>query len=430
MRSLKILALFATLNTGALMIPQEASARQVSISFQLFYDELSPYGMWVDYPNYGYVWIPDVDQSFSPYGTDGRWVFTYHGWTWVSNYSWGWAPFHYGRWDYDNYYGWLWVPNDEWGPAWVTWRRSEGYYGWAPMGPGISVEFSFGREYRVPNERWIFVRDRDINRPDIDRYYVDRSTNVRIINNSTVINNTYTDESRHAKYVAGPPRDDVQKFTGTEIKPVTIREKDKPGHTLNNDQLQIYRPRVQTSNNNDRKPVPPKLVNLKEVKPISERKPGNQRRNENIPAPGKEQPSQPPNANPSDKKAAGEQPRDVNLPDKNKRNEQPIGTQSPKPSENKGKAQQPRDLNPPGKDKRNEQPIGTQSPKPSDNKGKVQKPREVNPPNKSQPPKPQDVNPNNIRGKEKQPRNIAPPDKNRKAQTLPPDTNQVKKKKK
>ena len=286
---LNIVAVVVVLIAGTWITPPRVFAQETTVSFQLFYDQLSPYGMWVDYENYGYVWIPDVDREFSPYGTDGHWVFTVDGWTWVSDYSWGWAPFHYGRWVYDDSYGWLWAPDNEWGPAWVTWRRSPGYYGWAPMGPGISIEVSFGREYRVPNERWIFVSDRYVNSPDLNRHYVDRSTNVTIINNSTVINNTYIDNSRHTTYVAGPGRDDVQKVTGAAIIPVTIRENDKPGQVLTNDQLQIYRPRLQTGAANEHKPVPAKLVNLKEVKPVSERKQGNQRRNEYPPAKGMEQ---------------------------------------------------------------------------------------------------------------------------------------------
>jgi hypothetical protein len=319
----KSFALIVILIAGVWLTPQEASA-QGSVSFQLFYDGLSPYGSWVNYPNYGYVWIPDVDREFSPYGTYGHWIFTIDGWMWVSDYPWGWAPFHYGRWAYDDYYGWLWVPNNEWGPAWVTWRRSEGYYGWAPMGPGITVEVSFGDGYRVPNEHWIFVRDRDISRPDIYRHYVDRSTNVTIIKNSKVINNTYTDKNRNTKYVAGPTRDDVQKITGTAIKPVAIRENDKPGQTLRSDQIKIYRPHVQMSNNNDHKPVPSKLVNLKEVKPVSERKPENRQRDVKstnnsekkkppgtLNPPNKGQPSQPRKVSPSGTKIKEKQSQNI-----------------------------------------------------------------------------------------------------------------------
>ena len=122
-----------------------ASAQQPDVSFQVFYDQLSPYGQWIDYPNYGYVWIPDAGSDFAPYSTRGHWIITDYGFTWVSDYDWGWAPFHYGRWDYDNYYGWFWIPDNEWGPAWVSWRRADGYYGWEPMGPGISINISFGQ---------------------------------------------------------------------------------------------------------------------------------------------------------------------------------------------------------------------------------------------------------------------------------------------
>jgi hypothetical protein len=415
---IRILALVVVLIAGALLTPPRAFAQETTVSFQLFYDQLSPYGSWVDYQNYGYVWIPDVDRGFSPYSTSGHWIYTDDGWTWVSDYPWGWAPFHYGRWAYDDSYGWLWVPNNEWGPAWVTWRRSEGYYGWAPMGPGISVEVSFGGGYRVPNERWTFVSDRDISRADIDRHYVNRSTNVTIINNSTVINNTYMDNSRHTNYVAGPARDDVQKVTGTAIRPVAIRENNKPGQSLSNDQLQIYRPQVQASNNNGHKPVPSKLVSLKEVKPISERTPGNQRQNENLPANGKGQPSQPQTAKPSDNK--GKQPQVVNPPAKSKSNEQPLGVRTAKPSSNKGKGQQTRIVNPPAKNKSKKQPSQPQTAKPSDNKGK--QPQVVNPSAKNknihQQSKPKNARQPN--GKVQSPKTTPPPDNKGKEQESQP----------
>ena len=67
------------------------------ITYQQFYDDLSPYGNWVNYQGYGYVWAP-YEQGFRPYYNNGHWVYTNYGWTWVSGYDWGWAPFHYGRW--------------------------------------------------------------------------------------------------------------------------------------------------------------------------------------------------------------------------------------------------------------------------------------------------------------------------------------------
>ena len=77
--------------------------------------------------------------DFRPYNTGGHWVWTdEYGWMWASEYAWGWAPFHYGRWVFDDYYGWMWVPGYEWSPAWVEWRTGGDYFGWAPLGPGVS----------------------------------------------------------------------------------------------------------------------------------------------------------------------------------------------------------------------------------------------------------------------------------------------------
>ncbi len=239
---------------------------QSYISFQVFYDQLNPYGQWVDYPEYGYVWIPDAGPDFMPYASMGHWILTEYGWTWVSAYDWGWAPFHYGRWDYDNYFGWFWIPDNEWGPAWVSWRSADGYYGWEPMGPGITITLSFGREYDQRHDHWVFVRDRDFDREDLNHYYVNRSENARIVRNSTIINNTYTDNSRRTTYVTGPGRDDIQKGTGHRVNSVTIQEDSRPGQKLNNGNLRIYRPQMTRNNDRGQKASPTRLVNLKDVK--------------------------------------------------------------------------------------------------------------------------------------------------------------------
>ena len=121
---------FLSLIGLGMVLNQESKAAHFhGVSFQVFYNELSPYGDWVMDPTYGYVWVPFVEQGFHPYGTNGYWEMTNFGNTWVSNYQWGWAPFHYGRWFWDDYLGWAWVPGYEWGPAWVNWRTGGGYYG-------------------------------------------------------------------------------------------------------------------------------------------------------------------------------------------------------------------------------------------------------------------------------------------------------------
>ena len=352
MRSLiKVFAVLLLWSSGAWITPNEASAQQGPVTLQVFYDALSPYGMWVNYPHYGYVWIPDRDPGFSPYATSGYWVFTDYGWTWVSDYPWGWAPFHYGRWDYDNTYGWLWVPDGEWGPAWVSWRRSPGYYGWAPLRPGISMSIAFGRDYHERNERWTFVRDRDITGRDKGRHYVDRANNAMIIRNSTLIVNTRKDNNRNATYIAGPDRDDIQKFTHTTIKSVTISETDKPGHRLNNDELHIYRPQIQRGNGNGQAPAPSKVMKLNDVKPVSERKAGN--RQEQPPAvkpPEKGLAAPPRGDNPSDK-GKEQKPSVASPPTKG----QPVQSRNVNPSNNRGKGKPPQNVAPSNKN-RKEQP--------------------------------------------------------------------------
>jgi hypothetical protein len=269
----KIFSLFLMLSLSTWISMQKASA-QVSVSFKIFYDELSPHGYWVDYPTYGYVWVPNVGDGFTPYATNGYWVFTDEGWAWVSNYSWGWAPFHYGRWYVDPTYGYMWMPDDLWGPGWVTWRMSEGYYGWAPIGPGVG--------YDVTYNNWRFVKSGYFGRTDIDNYYVSTKNNVTIINNTTVINK-------------GPDKAQVEKHLGKTITPIVIKEIRKPGQSLSNGQLEIYKPKLQ-NNLSGPKPAPTKLTDLKEIK-TSGQKPSETPINK-IKQPNKQKPSQPKQTNP------------------------------------------------------------------------------------------------------------------------------------
>ena len=101
-----------------------------------FYEELENDGRWFEHEDYGYVWTPyRIASDWRPY-TRGRWVMTdAHGWFWVSDEPFGWATYHYGRWFHDRRHGWVWVPGTRWGPAWVAWRDSDDYIGWAPLPP-------------------------------------------------------------------------------------------------------------------------------------------------------------------------------------------------------------------------------------------------------------------------------------------------------
>ena len=111
---------------------RSAPAAQVSVSIRsnpkvdMFYDDLAPYGRWVEVDGPGPVWVPyHVAADWRPYQL-GHWVYTDYGWTWASDEDWGWAVYHYGRWNFDASYGWVWAPGSEWGPAWVAWHEGGG----------------------------------------------------------------------------------------------------------------------------------------------------------------------------------------------------------------------------------------------------------------------------------------------------------------
>jgi len=213
------------------------------ITEQDFYDNLSQYGTWVTDPQYGDVWVPDAGDDFRPYATNGHWVLTDYGNTWVSDYPWGWATFHYGRWHYDDYYGWEWVPGYEWAPAWVSWRQGGGYYGWAPLMPGISLSISFGGGYNVPDRYWVCAPQAYINRPNIYNYYVPHARVVTIIHNTTIINNTYVHDNR--KYIAGPRAEDIQRYTHQRPQVYHINNATAPGAiNVRNNAVTIFRPAV------------------------------------------------------------------------------------------------------------------------------------------------------------------------------------------
>ncbi len=360
---IKTFILTLVLSSVTWIVPKTA-AGQVSVSFQIFYDDLSPYGSWVDNDDYGYVWIPDVYDGFTPYATNGHWIYTYDGWTWVSNYSWGWAPFHYGRWTYDPYYGWLWIPDNEWGPGWVSWRRSDDYYGWAPLGPGISIDISYQSGYNLPYNQWTFVRNRDFGRTNINNYYINNSNNVTIINNTTVINNTRVDNSRNVRYNSGPDRTEVERRAGKKFIPVTIKESNKPGQKLYNGELQIYRPRMEKNNTTGQKPAPSKVVILKDVKPVRERNTEIQPQKENPLIREQQRTDQKPN-NPPVKEQQRTDRKPNNLPVKEqqqtdrKPNNPPVKEQQPtdrKPNNPPVKEQQPTQRKP------NNPPVKEQQP--------------------------------------------------------------------
>ena len=239
MKSIKTYSiLIALIAFIASAIPYNKVSAQVqaSVSFDVFYNELSPYGQWDRDPSYGDIWFPRAEANFRPYGTNGYWTMTEYGNTWVSEYDWGWAPFHYGRWVYTNYRGWGWIPGYEWGPAWVDWRSGGGYYGWAPMAPSVGVSVSIGA---LPLNLWVFLPTRRIYDRYIHRHWSYGQRN--IYNRTTIINNTYIVNNN--RYYGGPARRDIERNIGRRVEVRNIRIADHPGRTqVDKRSVSLYRP--------------------------------------------------------------------------------------------------------------------------------------------------------------------------------------------
>jgi hypothetical protein len=201
-----------------------------------FYDQLSPYGSWVQLEGVGWCWQPRVvviNRSWQPYCDSGHWIWTDAGWCWVSDYSWGWAPFHYGRWHQHARCGWVWLPDRAWGPAWVAWRSEGDHCGWAPLPPhsefvvgvgwrfngvAVGVNFDFG----LRPQHFTFVALHDFNQHDLGHRRLPPTEVTRIYNHTTVINNYTVNNKTVINQGIGVQR--VAAATHTEIRPVPIRD--------------------------------------------------------------------------------------------------------------------------------------------------------------------------------------------------------------
>ena len=156
-----------------------ATARDRVVDLDPFYEQLEPYGQWFEHPVWGTVWRPRVDQDWRPYAR-GMWLYTDEfGWYWEAEEPWGWATFHYGRWLIAEDGAWIWLPDNEWGPAWVAWRASDEFVGWAPLPPdahwGADGELLFDAAfYSAPRYHsvWCFVRPHQLILTGLHRYLV------------------------------------------------------------------------------------------------------------------------------------------------------------------------------------------------------------------------------------------------------------------
>ncbi len=185
--------------------------------------ELSWNGEWIDTPEYGTVWQPQhVSDDWQPY-LYGRWVWTDAGWAWASDEPFGWAVYHYGQWAFSPAVGWLWIPGSVWAPAWVSWRWTDGYAAWCPLGPHRTA-YQAGLWVVVPSRRFLEpVRHNVVPLRQRPGWPLPARTEPR----------------------AGPPVAAVERAVGRAVRPLPIHDGPTPGSTrAGSGGVTVYRPRT------------------------------------------------------------------------------------------------------------------------------------------------------------------------------------------
>jgi hypothetical protein len=227
--------------------PQEAS-------YDVFYDRLQSDGQWFNDESYGYVWQPNTassDQTWRPY-SEGRWVYTDRGWTWLSSEKFGWATYHYGRWAKLSDRGWVWVPGDQWAPAWVSWRESDDYIGWAPLPPEaqsdqeVKIESWADNYYNIGPSAYVFLKATDLGNDNYRDFMASPRDSIDFISRTKNVTNIY--DGRDGVFDGGPDYDQLIERSKVKIDKFRLNyvQQNSPqsqfGATARGDQLQVLAP--------------------------------------------------------------------------------------------------------------------------------------------------------------------------------------------
>ncbi|MDB5174339.1 MAG: hypothetical protein JWN51_3112 [Phycisphaerales bacterium] len=211
---------------------------------EYFYDDLVPYGQWIDVPDYGPCWQPyNVPPDWRPY-TVGYWSYTDDvGWLWVSDEPFGWCCFHYGRWAFVTGFGWCWVPGREWAGAWVVWRYGGGYVGWAPLPPARRGWAEVVEIVDPPFWAFIFVEERYVGDRRLREHIEPVTRNVTLIN---VTKNVTRYEVVNGRYVNhGVDVRTIERRIGRPIPRVRVTDVASPRQVgVRGDEVMIHRPQI------------------------------------------------------------------------------------------------------------------------------------------------------------------------------------------
>jgi hypothetical protein len=227
--------------------------------YSLFYDQLASQGRWFDVSGYGYCWRPTITMPrWRPY-LDGCWMWSSLGWTWQSNEPFGWIVYHYGRWVNLSRYGWVWVPGSEWAPAWVAWRQSRDYVGWAPLppdrGPCSGVYRDCDSHYNLGPTSYTFITTNHFVQPSYTTVCAPVTYNTSIFQSSVNVTQIVRCDDRKRPNVfmhhGGPPRAQMEQACARPVQQVQVQ-------TTSADQI----PRSRPGHHRGERPSQPVIVDL------------------------------------------------------------------------------------------------------------------------------------------------------------------------
>jgi hypothetical protein len=199
-----------------------------TVSFQSFYDVLSPMGEWIqitkedidddlsdgegeglnnfmasaENEDFLFIWKPTVETNWKPY-MNGKWEYSDRGWFWASADKWGNSTYNYGRWWNSPKYGWVWLPGYTWAPSWVRWKvtKDDKYVGWVALSPKAkwnSENGITGETYNFKNKDndWVFVDNNSFAGDITSKSIVKQDENSQLVKNSNSITEIKTEDDK------------------------------------------------------------------------------------------------------------------------------------------------------------------------------------------------------------------------------------------
>jgi hypothetical protein len=151
------------------------------------------------------------------------------------------------------------------------WGEYEGYYCWAPFGPGAVIS----PHYRPDPRYWHFVERGHIMDSHIDHYRVKPEEVAGKFHGDVSEINNHISYISHAStynqsvFFSGPKTEEIQKYTGHPVTKLAVNNSEHAGAThVENNKLNIYRPNIQRTN---KQPAP---ANVKNAPNRNENTPG------------------------------------------------------------------------------------------------------------------------------------------------------------